>query len=69
MCVPVIRSVQGGNGLRAAELTGGEEDAATGAVSCSALASRTISLAWIYRVEAFALEHKDVAAVHVVESR
>ena len=44
MCVPVIFSVHGGNGLRAVF---GEEASATGAASCNALASRTISCAWI----------------------
>jgi len=43
--VPIILSVQGGNGL--IDLTGGGETVTTGAVSCSALASRTISLAWM----------------------
>ena len=65
MCVPVIISVQGGKGLIALDVSAGGD--VTVAISWSALASRTISRAWIGLLKAFALENVDVIVGHVIQ--
>ena len=49
------------------DLTCGGETVTTGAVSCSALASRTSILAWMGLKPKVAFEHNEVTFVHVIQ--